>query len=49
MFRTKGDLHTKRSDLEIMLAFGECETSEVGLNDIEREREREREGVMCVC
>ena len=43
MFRTKGDLHTKRSDLEIMLAFGECETSEVGLNDIERERERQRE------
>ena len=43
MFRTKGDLHTKRSDLEIMLAFGECETSEVGLNDIERERETERE------
>ena len=26
-----------------MLAFSECETSEVGLNDIERERETERE------
>ena len=32
-----------------MLAFSECETSEVGLNDIERERERERERGCNVC